>query len=331
MMDFPPTKVSQRRPRVHYLVEVTSSKLPSNINEHLEPYIELIGKPNSFSQSEEWTRKQYLTGSNIFCLDKPAKFRFEGNYVGNVDRLRIGVDNKIEGEWVIERINLKIVNIKNGKVVDIIASHVFENEIRFSQNFLVREEPVDLTNSNEQVSINVMLTTDKMLSNCNEYEVRIYSKNSDGSSRSTGKFVLFKCASMYPLKSDKRVVCFTVSALDPENIESIEFHSGGRETFQLKSIQLHVNDKRGTTVTDRYFITNYDFFPDSKPVLFLAEHDETIEYEIYFKLFDLTTFNLEDKFNLKIFNETDFVELEVKHFTRLETNEIKFRCESKVH
>ena len=54
------------------------------------------------------------------------------------------------------------------------------------------------------------------------------------------------------------------------------------------------------------------------------------EYEIFFTVTELANVNREDELRLKIFNETEFVELEVKNFVRTENNDLKFRCESKV-
>ena len=77
MMEFKPTKVAKRKPRAHYLVEISTSYLPDN-DHKLEPFLEIIGSKDRTSS--------FLMGNNQFRLDKTAKFKFIGHEVGEIER-----------------------------------------------------------------------------------------------------------------------------------------------------------------------------------------------------------------------------------------------------
>lgn len=127
MMEFKPTKVAKRKPRAHYLVEISTSYLPDN-DHKLEPFLEIIGSKDRTSS--------FLMGNNQFRLDKTAKFKFIGHEVGEIERVRFGIDGikqlkseynnvTVEPCWIVNSISVKCVKIEKGKVLEVYGDYRF--------------------------------------------------------------------------------------------------------------------------------------------------------------------------------------------------------------
>ena len=139
MMEFKPTKVAKRKPRAHYLVEISTSYLPDN-DHKLEPFLEIIGSKDRTSS--------FLMGNNQFRLDKTAKFKFIGHEVGEIERVRFGIDGikqlkseynnvTVEPCWIVNSISVKCVKIEKGKVLEVYGDYRF-TEAGFQNDALSR-------------------------------------------------------------------------------------------------------------------------------------------------------------------------------------------------
>jgi len=306
-------------------VTIASNCLPDSDNE-LKPYIRLSGKEGI------WTAQQQLTGK--FRPGQPDKFRFNGADIGEIDRVQIGIEEvnqlesvynnaQVDACWIISQVVIQVVCPDDHGKPQLTAQYKVTNQLTFNEQQLVHiVEPDSCTDkriNNSKMSI--IFNVDRVIPRDKSIKICIHSET-----RNSGLIYLHGSMAYYPVENDQLVLGYRLLLPDEGKIDKIDVVSESVD-FELKHVQIIKENQES-----ELFIVNYSFDRESlsRAITLYPEHDETVEYEMQLHLHHQKSRLTEhDVVRMKIFNESDFVEVSLKSFTPMGRSVYKLRFESK--